>query len=180
MLDIYRCRAHESHIWRSIYETKIQTIPVLIVDAYHFEYQIHGRHTIIKDIPLLEDIVRRRTSKEISFDRLYSALSSLPSGESIIHVSDMISIIRDIYESSVERPTGPLASPPGGHGETYFITQSMLWNRGHKWLIHASRTLEKRWQQWKGENQMQHPRNIAINIEYIDYSIDIFLRYHTI
>lgn len=46
-----------------------------------------------------------------------------------IHISDMLSIIRGIYESVPERPTGPLISPPGSYGETYFITQDTLWHR---------------------------------------------------
>lgn len=86
MLDIYRCRADESHIWRAEYESKIQKIPVLICDAYHFGGQIPGRYTIIKDIPLLEDITRRKSSQEISFDRLYDAVSSLGGGGSLTHV----------------------------------------------------------------------------------------------
>jgi DNA polymerase III epsilon subunit-like protein len=180
MIDIYKCRSDESNIWRSAYESNIQTIPVLIVDAYHFAKQIPGRYTIIKDIPLLEDIVRRSQGQEISFDRLYDALSSLRGGESLTHVWDMISIIREIYESIPERPTGPLISPPGWYGETYFVTQAMLWHRGHKWLIHASRTLEERWKQWKDENKIQHPRNILLNIEYIDRCIYLFLNYHNI
>jgi len=75
MLDIYRSRSDEWHIWRREYEKKIQDIPVLICDAYHFEGQIDGRYTIIKDIPLLEDITRRRLSYEISFDRLYDTVT---------------------------------------------------------------------------------------------------------
>ncbi len=180
LLNIYRCREDETPIWRSVYEAKIQTIPAFIVDAYHFAKQIPGRHTIIKDIPLLEDIVRRSQSQEISFEILYDALASLVGGKLLTHVWDMVSIIREIYESSVERPTGPLTSPPGWHGETYFVTQAMLWHRGHKWLIHASRTLEERWKQWKYENQIQHPRNIALNIEYIDRCVYLFLNYHNI
>ncbi len=78
ILDIYRCRSDESHIWRMEYESKIQKIPVLICDAYYFDGKIPGRYTIIKDIPLLEDIIRRRSSQEISFDRLYSAIEGLP------------------------------------------------------------------------------------------------------
>ena len=64
-------------------------------------------------------------------------------------MKDMVEIIRGIYESVPERPTGPLISPPGAYGETYFITQAMLWHRGHKWLVHASHTLESAWNSWK-------------------------------
>ena len=180
MLDIYRSRDDESHIWRSEYESKIQAIPVLIVDAYHFAKQIPGRYTIIKDLPLLEDIVRRSSSMEISFDRLYDAVVSLHGGESQTHMADMISMIRGIYESIPDRPTGPLVSPPGAHGETYFVTQAMLWHRGHKWLVHASRTLENTWTTWKNENQHTHPRNIELNIAYIDRCISRLGAYHNL
>ncbi len=70
MIDIYRCRADEYPIWRTTYESRIYNIPVLIADAYSFTTPIAGRYTIVKDLPLLEDIVRRRSSIEISFDRL--------------------------------------------------------------------------------------------------------------
>jgi hypothetical protein len=86
MLDIYRCRSDESNTWRMQYESKTKNIPVLIIDAYHFAKQIPGRYTIIKDIPLLEDIARRKSSQEISFDRLYDAVSSLGGGGSLTHV----------------------------------------------------------------------------------------------
>jgi DNA polymerase III epsilon subunit family exonuclease len=180
MLDIYRCRETECPIWRSLYESKIKTIPVLIVDAYHFTKQIPGRCTIIKDLPLLEDIVRRRSSEEVSFDRLSDTIESLTMSESRVHMADMISIIRDIYETIPDRPTGPLVSPPGAHGETYFVTQAMLWHRGHKWLVHASRTLENIWTTWKVENWANHPRKTALDIEYIDQCISHLMRYHNI
>ncbi len=180
MLDIYRCRSDESHLWREQYEAKIQTIPVLIIDAYHFAIEIPGRHTIIKDIPLLEDIMRRYSSVEVSFDKLSDAISSLPGSEPLVHLWDMISIIRDIYETIPDRPTGPLISPPGSHGETYFVTQAMLWHRGYKWLVHASRTLENSWKTYKSEHQNHHPREVQLNIEYIDRSIARLSSYHNI
>ena len=117
---------------------------------------------------------------EISFDRLYDAVVSLHGGESLTHVGDMLSMIRGIYESVPDRPTGPLVSPPGAHGETYFVTQAMLWHRGHKWLVHASRTLEQSWTAWKNGHQHQHSRDIDLNIEYIDRCISRLGTYHNI
>jgi hypothetical protein len=102
MIDIYRCRADEYPIWRHTYESAIASIPVLVVDAYSFAKQIPGRYTLIKDIPLMEDIVRRRSSREISFDRLSDFVSEHLCSESIL---TMIDIIRGIYESIPERPT---------------------------------------------------------------------------
>ena len=75
MIDTYRCRADEYPIWRKTYESKIESIPVLIVDAYNFTTKIPKRYTVVKDIPLLEDIVRRRSSIEVSFDRLSDTVS---------------------------------------------------------------------------------------------------------
>ena len=155
MLDIFRMKNDEWNIWREQYEKKIENIPVLIsnLSGNNFDSQYQKRYTIIKDITLIEDITRRKNSQEISFDEFYSRIESLGIGnESIemrIHISDMLSIIRGIYESVPERPTGPLVSPPGSYGETYFITQDALWNSGHKWIIHATHAIVLSWKNWK-------------------------------
>ncbi len=181
MLEIYRCREDEYPVWRRAYEAKIDKIPVLICDAYHFAKQIPGRYPMIRDIGLLEDIMRRSSSVEISFDRLYMTLESLRVREISIHMTDMLSIIRGIYESTPERPTGPLVSPPGDHGETYFVTQAMLWHRGHKWLIHATQTIRARWQEYREmTGDMTLSRQEQIDLSYIERSIALLIRYHTI
>ena len=123
-----------------------------------------------KELPIMEV-----TEKEIFITKKFEVFQ-----ESLVHMADMISMIRGIYESIPDRPTGPLVSPPGAHGETYFVTQAMLWHRGHKWLVHASRTLENTWTTWKNENQNQHPRNIELNIAYIDQCISRLGAYHNI
>lgn len=155
MLNLFRMRDDEWNIWREQYEKKIENMPVLISNLNDIKLDSHyqNRYTIIKDIPLIEDITRRKNSHEVSFDELYTKIESLGTGnESIemrIHISDMLSIIRGIYESIPDRPTGPLISPPGSYGETYFITQDALWHRGHKWLIHATHAIELSWKKWK-------------------------------
>lgn len=155
MIEIFRSNEQDTSIWREEYEKKIKETPVLISDAYNIkiEDQDSTRYIVIKDIPLLEDIIRRIKSQEISFDRLYESIQSLTCNDILlekkIHMADMVSMIRGIYESMPNRPTGPLASPPGAYGETYFITQAMLWHQGHKWLVHATRTLEQAWKIWK-------------------------------
>jgi DNA polymerase III epsilon subunit-like protein len=181
MIDIYRCRADEYPIWRTTYESRIYSTPVLIADAYSFTTQIAGRYTIVKDLPLLEDIVRRRSSREISFDELYETLSEHIWDTSILTMIDMI---RGIYESTPERPQWVNPYPPGDHGETYFVTQSMLWHRGNNWLIQATRSLEENWKEWKkhseSESKNQKSRKTKIDIEYIENCITILIRYHTI
>lgn len=183
MLDIFRTEKDETHIWRKKYNEKLNTIPLLISDVYYWEGENSNRFIIIKDIPLLEDITRRRESKEILFDKLYSTIEKLDgnneSQDIKIHMTDMISIIRGIYESIPERPTGPLISPPGAYGETYFITQEMLWHKWNKWLVHATRTLEIAWKKWKKIHQETKIREMEKNIEYIEYSIWILTQYHT-
>jgi DNA polymerase III epsilon subunit family exonuclease len=181
MIDIYRCRADEYPIWRTTYESRIYSTPILIADAYSFTTQIAGRYTIVKDLPLLEDIVRRRSSQEISFDELYKTLSEHIWDASIL---TMIDIIRGIYESTSERPQWFNPYPPGDHGETYFVTQSMLWHRGNSWLIQATRSLEENWKEWKkhseSDSKNQKSRKTKIDIEYIENCITILIRYHTI
>lgn len=121
MIEIFRSNEQDISIWREEYEQKIKEIPILISDAYNLkiENKDSSRYIIIKDIPLLEDIVRRVKSQEISFDRLYESIQSLICDgiflEKKIHIADMISMIRGIYESIPNRPTGPLVSPPGSY-----------------------------------------------------------------
>ena len=98
MLDIFRTQKDEMHIWRKQYEEKINTAPLIINDINSLKQKQLNRYTIIKDIPLLEDIVRRYESKEISFDLLYEYINSLESRDisfdEKIHMLDMISMIR--------------------------------------------------------------------------------------
>jgi DNA polymerase III epsilon subunit family exonuclease len=187
MLELFRSRLDESSIWNDKYKQQINIVPVLITDIYDFDLESiqSSRYTIIKDIPLVEDIIRRTQSIEISFDKLDTAIWSLLSdGKSVelrIHMTDMVSIIRGIYESIPERPTGPLATPPGAYGETYFITQAMLWRKGHKWLIHATHTLDQLWAIWKSQNDSNsQTRECQMQWEYIESSLSILSQFHAI
>lgn len=186
MIDLFRAQETEYFQWRTQYEKKIENIPILISDIGTWKYsEDSDRYTIIKDIPLLEDIIRRKESQEISFDLLYENIEWLAGNstwlELRIHISDMVAMIRNIYESIPDRPNGPLVTPPGNYGETYFITQKMLWNHWHKWLIHATKTLDQSWRIWKQNNNwMIITSEIQNNIEYIHRSIWILVKYHTI
>ncbi len=185
MLALFRSRKDETSIWRETYEGRIKNIAVLITDSYGLQEASfdRSRYTVIKDITLFEDIIRRINSQEISFDSLYSSIESLTSSatstEIRIHMSDMVSLIRGIYESIPDRPTGPLVSPPGAYWETYFMTQAMLWHGGHKWLIHATHTLDQAWKTWKEANGISFSREIVASIEYIETSIALLTQYHT-
>ena len=100
MIEIFRSNELDTSIWREEYEKKIKETPVLISDAYNIkiEDQDSTRYIVIKDIPLLEDIIRRIKSQEISFDRLYESIQSLTCNDILlekkIHMADMISLIR--------------------------------------------------------------------------------------
>ncbi|MBX9809169.1 hypothetical protein K2X92_02145, partial [Candidatus Gracilibacteria bacterium] len=180
MLVLFFCRENEWNIWRESYNKKIQQTPLLISEIGNQSNS--DRFTMIKDIPLIEDVVRRKESAELDFDMLIASIHIIYSDnlgqEGIIHMLDMIGIIRSIYESIPERPTGPLAYPPGNHGETYFITQEMLWHRGHKWLVHSSRTLEMSWKNWKDTHSNIEGRETILAIEYIEKCIYQFAMYH--
>ena len=184
-IGLFRAQETEYFLWRTQYEENIKNIPILISDIWDWKYSgNNNRYTLIKDIPLLEDIIRRKESQEISFDKLYEYVECLPGNskwlEIKIHISDMISMIRNIYESIPDRPNGPLITPPGSYGETYFITQKMLWNHWHKWLIHATKTLDQSWRIWKQDNKwIFYTSEIYNNITYIDQSVWILVKYHT-
>ena len=80
MIEILRSNEQDTSIWRDEYEQKIKEVPLLISDAYNLKIEkqdTSSRYTVIKDIPLLEDIIRRTKSQEISFDRLYSSIQDL-------------------------------------------------------------------------------------------------------
>lgn len=111
MIDEFRSSGDDYSLWQQQYDIQVQKTTVVIstihdIDISHID---HSRQQLIKDITLIEDIVRRKESTEISFDNLHEAIESVVSDtgdiETRIHMTDMISIIRGIYESVPTRPS---------------------------------------------------------------------------
>jgi DNA polymerase III epsilon subunit family exonuclease len=186
MIDEFRSSGNDYSLWQEKYDTLIKNTTVVIstvndIDISHID---GSRQQIIKDITLIEDIVRRKESREISFDDLYESigivLSHTDHVDIRVHMTDMLSIVRGIYEGVSARPSWPDACPPGNYWETYFFTQAMLWHSGHKWLIHASGTLSQIWGNYiqKEKSEEQYSKKIQLHRDHIQQCLSIFDSYH--
>jgi flagellar biosynthesis/type III secretory pathway ATPase len=96
---MFRSNADESSIWQESYYNNLKKVPLLIGEIGSYESgKQNNRFPIIKDIPLIEDIVRRKKSKHISFDGIIEQIGQLSGTGELqeykIHMSDMIEIIR--------------------------------------------------------------------------------------
>lgn len=65
----------------------------------------------------------------------------------------MLRIVESVYLETPKRPTGDHIMPPGKYGETYFIRQTDLWNRGCKWLAMTNRGLTEIFSEYKNAYQ---------------------------
>jgi DNA polymerase III epsilon subunit family exonuclease len=143
MIDFFRSEEDENNYFFALYKKSLVANDILIADLYTRSLSkaplIPWDHSlIVRDVMMIEDIVRRGKSSHISFEGMIEIAGSLSGlGESSIW-EDLImglSIIGDIYRAVPERPKGETAFPPGDFGETYLITQRALWHRGYRWLL---------------------------------------------
>ena len=151
LMELFRTTVDEVNPFFSIYQDSLSGGEILISDIATSELGdaplIKKEHSlIVRDIMWMEDVVRRKKSRHISFDELCDLCTSL----SHLGTPDIwenfifgLSIISDIYRSVPERPKRENIFPPGDFGETYFITQAELWNRGEKWLIFGTEKLKE-------------------------------------
>lgn len=188
LLPIFRCQNDESCYFRDRYYAQIDTAPchiAILSDIQGNEYLDSTRANLIKDLPLLEEGVRRHESIRISFTDMIEKVRHLQSGSSwepdaLIHVYDMLNIIESIYTSVPDRPTGPATLPPGIYGETYFFRQQSLWYQGWRWLVHATETLQKYWKLYLSKYQpTKMPREAQMLIESLSRSISILVGVHS-
>ncbi len=96
---MFRSNTDESSIWQESYYNNLKKVPLLIGEIGSYESDTKSnRFPIIKDITLIEDIVRRKKSKHISFDTIIEQIGQLSGAGELqeykIHMSDMIEIIR--------------------------------------------------------------------------------------
>ncbi len=131
---------------------------------------------ILKDIPLLEEAMRRSLSIHISMDDLIATL------EQYRDTTDIVSALRwieSLYISFPDRPTGPNVSPPGDYGETYFLPQSEIWHRGHQTLSLTSQSLTDAYTLWR-DSRLTRSRQDTIRYAKIDTALQTLNRFHTI
>lgn len=111
MIDEFRSSGNDYSLWQEHYDSLIKNTTVVIstvndIDISHID---DSRQQIIKDIALIEDIVRRKESKEISFDDLYESIETVLSHTDYVdirvHMTDMLGMVRCIYEGVSARPS---------------------------------------------------------------------------
>jgi DNA polymerase III epsilon subunit family exonuclease len=149
MIELFRSEGSEENIFFEKYNTSLHTKDILISDLYNpsliDKALIPWDHSlIVRDVMMIEDVIRRKKSRHISLEWLMKLSSSLFSTRHLTIYHDLItglSIIWDIYRSVPERPIGERDFPPGNFWETYFITQWALWHRGYIWIALATEKL---------------------------------------
>lgn len=115
-------------------------------------------------------------SIRIDIERLIHALDQLRETRRLIAA---IRWIEGIYLSLPIRPTGPSSIPPGPYGETYFLTQEDVWNRGKEHLAITNRVLIESYHEWCRVRTFQD-RHEEIHTEMIDRMIGAMITFHTV
>lgn len=130
----------------------------------------------LKDIPLLEEAVRRALSIHISIDEIITILENYPDTTDIVGA---LRWIESLYIGFPDRPTGPSVSPPGDYGETYFLPQSEIWHRGYQTLALITQSLIDAHAQWKNTRHHSTRRDMMLGSK-VDAAILALARFHTI
>ena len=149
-IDIFRSEKTEWNIFREEKRKKIDQSKIIIAEMWITDLGeknvLENEHTLmIRDCILFWDILRKKESYHISFEKIHSLSSFLRGKYNDKCWQDIdfsIALIQEIFETTPLRPQGNSAFPPGDFGETYFFTQDSLWNNGNKWLVLASYSLQ--------------------------------------
>ena len=186
LMELFRSPTNEKNYFFDRQKEASWKADILIADLcaenIDKEALIEWKHSlIIRDIPRMEDIIRRKESSHISFSEIFSLCESLKRLEKDDVWDDLItgfSMISEIYRSTPDRPKWGDEFPPGDFGETYLITQRDVWHTGYKWLILS--TLKLQWVQERihsiqTENPIDHQNKIKL-----ERYIDILIRYSLI
>jgi DNA polymerase III epsilon subunit family exonuclease len=186
MIDFFRSEDGEANRFFDLYEASLRTNDVLIADLYGPSLGqkplITWKHTLtIRDVMMMEDVLRRKKSRHISFEVLILLSESLSERENPEIWKDLItglSIIWDIYRAVPERPKWENAFPPGDHGETYLITQWALWHRGHRWLILGAEKLRSACEQillitWQDPIEKRKIKSLLADISLLIGTVQI-------
>lgn len=172
----FRAEDEEYSHFRERYENKLRETNCIVNELGNFvrnRSQIENAALIIKDIPLIEDAVRKNGSILISIDELTKDLRSFPDVKNLLYT---LYLIIDLYEHVPERPTGINQFPPGDFGETYFFSQTKLWETKGKWLVLFSKLLSGYYTEWK-EKRIIHTRMEKLQARNIDTQISTLIQY---
>ena len=175
--QIFRLQNNEKNIYFEKYLENIAEASVQI-ETFSRETKKSKTYTLIREIPLMEEIIRRNTAENIHFDTLITDIENIKN----IHKKSLIEAIRNIeamYENIPDRPTGENPNPPGKYGETYFLSQEKCWHKGCQWLSMMNRFLRQVFTDWKAEFSENISRKNRIMIEYISEKILKLIKFQT-
>jgi DNA polymerase III epsilon subunit-like protein len=176
LLPWFRMQGGETNVFYNEYQTYIKTCRCILSDVHTFES--HPIDTlVIKDIPILEEKIRRKRSIRIDIELIISYLEEMSESDATTQLIDAIRLIEWIYHGIPERPQWEQLFPPGEHGETYFISQELLWHRGYRWLSQATLKLNWIFSEWKKVRICNNRHDLMIT-QYIDTSLEQLLEYH--
>lgn len=177
----YRMQEWEYNHYYSQLQNSLNAVDVVIYDMSKHIGGVNSsepktKTLIIKDITLLEEAMRRNNSISISIENLTKSLWEFEDTERLI---ETIRFIEAIYLEFPDRPTWPEISPPGGYGETYFVSQSDIWHRGCVNLSLVSNSLLELYNEWKSKRTIWTRREKLL-MKIIEQSIGWLLRFHLI
>ncbi len=133
-----------------------------------------GDTVVIKDIPLLEEQMRRARSIHVDMKSLMGLLENY---SETTEIQEMLLWMSGLYSEFPERPTGENPHPPGEYGETYFLTQGDIWHHGFEALALITDRLDGAYTEWKSTRVIQSRRD-TIRFRKIDTMIEFMIHYH--
>lgn len=178
-IAFFRMQSGESNKYYRDLQISLDIVDVIIYDLTKHLTSIHTddiSNLILKDITLLEEAMRRNLSIHISIEHLVKSLWQLWDTERLI---ERIRFIEAMYLEFPTRPTWPEVSPPGGYGETYFLTQSDIWHRGWVSLSLVTNSLLETYREWQ-DKRIIETRKDHLLTHLIDRSIEWLLMFHRI
>jgi DNA polymerase III epsilon subunit-like protein len=176
----YQMQEGENNFYYTQLRKKLQLADIVVYDIYKqatYLSAMQEKNTtlIIKDIPLLEEAVRRNNSLHISIEKIVGFLQEFANTEKL---TEIIRFIEALYLSLPVRPTWPEVSPPGWHGETYFLPQDEVWQRGWVTLSLITRSLRASYSEWCDTRIIWTRRDRYVS-GILDISIWAILDFHT-
>lgn len=162
--------------FQSDYNDKLKWASHIVADMQSFlrnPDSIEANCVVIKDIPLFEDMVRKNQSVHISIEELTRDIRSFGDIKNFLYT---LYLLIDLYMSVPERPKWENPIAPWSFGETYFFTQSELWEKKEKWLVLFTRLLWEYYTEWKNRRVI-NTRRERIQAASIDKQIEMLLQY---
>lgn len=178
-IAFFRMQEWEINPYYTQLQESLTTAEVVIYDITKHLSSIRSDSTptlVLKDITLLEESMRRSLSIHISIEKLVKSLWEFEHTERLVEV---IRFIEAMYLEFPVRPAWPEVSPPGGYGETYFLTQADIWHHGCVSLSLITSSLLETYREWQEKRVIQTRRDRLL-ARIVDHAIEWLLTFHQV